>query len=124
MKTMLAARLHQFGDPMVLERVPMPEARPTDVVVKVAAGGVVRNLINVLKHGRSVFPKLPLPALPAIFGLDVSGTIDSVGSQVQNFKAGDRVYVTPGLYCGSCPACRADDTINCTNFTFRGYFGF
>ena len=124
MKTMLAARLHRFGEPMVLERVPMPEARPTDVVVKVAACGVVPNLSNVLVHWRSWFPELPLPQLPAIFGLDVSGTIEAVGGLVQNFKPGDRVYVTPGLYCGSCPACRSDDSINCTNFTFRGYFGF
>jgi alcohol dehydrogenase len=124
MKTMLAARLHAFGDPMVIEEVPLPEARATDVVVKVAACGVVPNLTNVLKHWRGWFPELPLPELPAIFGLDVSGTISAVGSHVQNFKAGDRVYVTPGLFCGSCPACRADDSINCTNFTFRGYFGF
>ena len=124
MKTMLAARLHRFGDPMVLEQVQVPEARPTDVVVKVAACGVVPNLTNVLTHWRSWFPELPLPTLPAIFGLDVSGTITDVGDEVQNFKPGDRVYVTPGLFCGSCPACRADDTINCTNFTFRGYFGF
>jgi alcohol dehydrogenase len=124
MKTMRAARLHRFGDPMVLEEVPMPTPRPTDVLVKVAACGVVPNLTNVLTHWRSWFPELPLPELPAIFGLDVSGTIAEVGTEVQNFKAGDRVYVTPGLFCGSCPACRADDSINCTNFTFRGYFGF
>ena len=124
MKTMLAARLHRFGDPMVLDEVPMPEARATDVVVKVAACGVVPNLTNVLKHWRTWFPELPLPELPAIFGLDVAGTVAETGALVQGFRPGDRVYVTPGLTCGACPACRADDTINCTNFTFRGYFGF
>ena len=35
MRTMLAARLHRIGEPMVLEEVPVPQARPTDVVVKV-----------------------------------------------------------------------------------------
>jgi alcohol dehydrogenase len=67
---------------------------------------------------------LPLPRLPASFGLDVSGEIAELGSHARNFRVGQRVYVTPGLFCGSCPACRADDTINCTDFTFRGYFGF
>ena len=124
MKTMLAARLHEFGQPMVLEQVPVPAPRPTDVLVEVKACGVVPNLTNVLRHWRGWFPELPLPELPAIFGLDVSGVIAAVGDQVQNFRKGDRVYVTPGLSCGSCPACRADDAINCTNFTFRGYFGF
>lgn len=124
MTTMRAARLHRLGAPMVLEELPIPQARPTDVVVRVAACGVVPNLTNVLTHWQAWFPELPLPRLPAIFGLDVSGTIAEVGGLVQNFAVGDRVYVTPGLFCGSCPACRADDTINCTNFTFRGYFGF
>lgn len=124
MATMLAARLHKFGDPMVLEHVPKPSPRPTDVLVRVRACGVVPNLLNVLTHWQGWFPELPLPNLPAIFGLDVAGEIEAVGELVQNFHVGDRVYVTPGLFCGSCPACRADDTMNCTNYTFRGYFGF
>lgn len=121
---MRAARMHAIGQPMVLERVPIPTPRATDVLVEVKACGVVPNLANVLTHWTGWFPELPLPRLPAIFGLDVAGVIAATGDLVQNFKVGDRVYVTPGLFCGSCPACRADDTINCTNFTFRGYFGF
>jgi D-arabinose 1-dehydrogenase-like Zn-dependent alcohol dehydrogenase len=124
MKTMLAARLHEFGGEMKLERVAMPEPRATDVLVEVKACGVVPNLRNVLAHWRGWFPELPLPRLPAIFGLDVAGVIAEVGDLVQNSRKGDRVYVTPGLFCGSCPACRADDTTNCADFTFRGYFGF
>jgi len=124
MTTMLAARLYEVGQPMKLERVPMPQPRATDVLVAVKACGVVPNLINVLSHWQNWFPELPLPELPAIFGLDVAGEIAAVGKLVQNFQKGQRVYVTPGLVCGSCPACRTDDTINCTNFTFRGYFGF
>lgn len=109
---------------MVIEELPIPPVRPTDVLVKVAACGVVPNLLNVLGHWREWFPELPLPNLPAIFGLDAAGTIAEVGALVQNFKVGDRVYVNPGLTCGSCPSCRADDGMNCTNYTFRGYFGF
>jgi threonine dehydrogenase-like Zn-dependent dehydrogenase len=122
--TMLAARLYEAGEPMKLERVPVPEPGPTDVLVAVKACGVVPNLINVLTHWQSWFPELPLPKLPATFGLDVAGEIAAIGAQVQNFRKGDRVYVNPGLFCGSCPACRADDTMNCANYTFSGYFGF
>ncbi len=124
MKTMQVARLYALGEPMKIEQLPIPEPRPTDVLVRVKACGVVPNLTNVLKFWPTWFPELPLPKLPAIFGLDVAGEIAGLGSQVQNFRVGDRVYVTPGLYCGSCPACRADEPINCSNFTFSGYFGF
>ena len=123
-ETMVAARLYAVGEPMRIERVPIARPRPNDVLVKVVACGVVPNLGNVLKHWQGWFPELPLPRLPATFGLDVAGEIAETGELVQDFKKGDRVYVTPGLTCGACRACRGDQTINCTNFTFRGYFGF
>jgi alcohol dehydrogenase len=56
---MLAARLYKVGEPMKLEQVPIPQPRPTDVLVKVRACGVVPNLINVLSHWQTWFPELP-----------------------------------------------------------------
>ena len=44
MNTMIAARLHAYGAPMTLDRIPVPEPRPTDVLVEVKACGVVPNL--------------------------------------------------------------------------------
>jgi threonine dehydrogenase-like Zn-dependent dehydrogenase/quercetin dioxygenase-like cupin family protein len=123
-RTMLAARLYNVGEPMVLEQIPIPEPDSTEVRVRVKACNIVPNLANVLKNWGTWFPQLPLPKLPAIFGLDPSGVIDAVGSRVHNFKPGDRVYVNPGRYCGSCEPCRNGDLINCTSYAFCGYFGF
>lgn len=122
--TMRSAMLYAVGEPMRVEQVPISALRDTDVLVKVRACGVVPNLSNVLKHWQGWFPELPLPRLPASFGLDVAGEVFETGSAVQQFTKCDRVYVSPGLYCGSCRACRSDEPINCSNFTFRGYFGF
>ena len=91
---------------MVVESIPVPSPRPTDVLVKVKACGIVPNLGNVLSNWEKWFPHLPLPKLPAIFGLDATGVIEEVGSQVHAFKPGDRVYVNPARYCGGCRACR------------------
>jgi threonine dehydrogenase-like Zn-dependent dehydrogenase len=124
MRQMLAARMYDVGNPMVLEQVPLPEPGPIDVRIAVKACNIVPNLGNILKHWTTWFPHNPLPDLPAIFGLDPSGVIDAVGSQVHGFKPGDRVYVNPGRYCGSCRACRRGDLINCRSYTFAGYFGF
>lgn len=90
MDTILAARLHKIGDPMVLERLPIPKPRPADVLVQVKACGIVPNLGNVLAHWQTWFPELPLPQLPAIFGLDVAGVVAAVGDLVQWFAPGDR----------------------------------
>jgi len=123
MKTMLAARLHEIGGPLRLEQIPVPEPRPTDVLVAVKACGVVPNLKNVLTKWPEWFPHLPLPKLPAIFGLDPAGVVAEVGSQVQSIHAGDRVYVNPARGCESCRACRSGEIVNCRGFTFQGYFG-
>ena len=92
--------------------------------MEVKAAGVVPNLHNVVTHYAQWFPFLPLPKLPAIYGLDSAGVVTQVGSQVRGIQPGDRVYVNPGLSCGSCEACRRGDSINCTAYTFQGYFGF
>jgi len=122
---MHAARLHQIGGRFQLNQVPMPEPRDTDVLVQVKAAGVVPNLRNVITHYPTWFPYLPLPKLPAICGLDSAGVVVGVGSRVRDgVKPGDRVYVNPGLSCSSCVACRSGDTVNCSSYTFMGYFGF
>lgn len=123
MKTMLAARMHEIGGPLLLEQFPVPEPRPPDVLVAVKACGVVPNLKNVLTKWPEWFPYLPLPKLPAIFGLDVAGIVSQVGSQVHSIRAGDRVYVNPARGCGSCRPCRSGEIVNCPGFTFQGYFG-
>ncbi|QFZ85166.1 alcohol dehydrogenase catalytic domain-containing protein [Variovorax paradoxus] len=124
-KTMRAARLHTIGGRFQIDQVPIPEVRELDVLVEVKAAGVVPNLRNVVTHFPTWFPYLPLPKLPAIYGLDSAGVVKAVGSRVRTgVKPGDRVYVNPGLSCGTCPACRNDDPVNCTSYTFMGYFGF
>jgi len=116
--------MHKVGEPMILDQVPLPEPGPIDVRVAVKACNIVPNLGNILKSWTTWFPQNPLPELPAIFGLDPAGVVDAVGAQVHGIQAGDRVYVNPGRYCGSCRACRNGDLINCRSYTFAGYFGF
>jgi threonine dehydrogenase-like Zn-dependent dehydrogenase len=118
------ARLHQVGQPMKIETIAEPALRPHDVRIKVQACNVVPNLHNILANWTTWFPYLPLPKLPAVFGLDSSGIVCEVGEQVRNFSRGDRVYVNPGLSCGSCAACLRGSPRDCKDYVFIGYFGF
>lgn len=124
MPTMTAARLHKIGGTFVLDEIPVPEPGVHDVLVKVEASGLIPNLKNVTTHFPEWYPFLPLPKLPAVFGLDTAGTVTAVGSGVTSFKPGDRVYVNPGIGCGECRFCRQGETPRCDSYTFLGYFGF
>jgi threonine dehydrogenase-like Zn-dependent dehydrogenase len=121
---MRAARLHKVGEPMRLEDVAVPVPGPKDVLVAVHAVNIVPNLANILDNWTSWFPMNPLPTLPAIFGLDPAGVVEEVGSAVEGFAVGDRVYVNPARVCGECRACREGRLVQCTSFAFSGYFGF
>src|SRR5580704_12325896 len=125
MATMIAARLHAYGQPMTLDRIAVPEPRPTDVLVEVRACGVVPNLTRVVSNFfGTLTPDLKvMPPLPAIFGIDPTGVIAKVGDQVLSVRPGERVYVNPARCCGSCRMCRSGQTLDCPNFTFQGYFG-
>jgi alcohol dehydrogenase len=125
MATMIAARLHAYGKPMTLDRVEVPEPRPTDVLVEVKACGVVPNLARVVSNffGTLTPDNKMMPPLPAIFGLDPAGVVAKVGEQVFHVRPGERVYVNPGRSCGSCRMCRSGQPYDCPDWTLQGYFG-
>jgi alcohol dehydrogenase len=113
------ARLVQKGKPLEVGTAEKPTSLgPNDVLVKVAACGLVPNTPNVINGTY----KYPTQKLPAVFGLDVSGTIEAVGAHVMNLKPGDRCYVNPHLSCGTCPMCRRERRDLCVNSCLRGYF--
>ena len=125
MATMIAARLHAYGKPMTLDRIEVPEPRPTDVLVEVKACGVVPNLTRVVSNffGTLTPDNKMMPPLPAIFGLDPAGVVAKVGEQVWHVREGERVYVNPGRSCGSCRMCRSGQPYDCPGWTLQGYFG-
>lgn len=120
---MRAARMHGKGKPLVIDEIDRPSVRPTEVLVRVKACGMVPNLQNVLEKWDELAPDLPLPEMPAIFGLDVSGEVVSTGDRVTDFQPGDRVYVNPLRACGSCSACRNGHHLDCERMILNGYFG-
>lgn len=124
MKTMKAARLHYTGGPFQVDEIPVPEPTGADVLIEVKACGVVPNLRNVLTHFEEWFPYLPLPAFPAIYGLDPAGVVAAAGPHAAGLRTGQRVYVNPVRTCGVCVHCRRGHQVRCSAYTFAGYFGF
>lgn len=121
---MRAARIHESGGSPIVDEVDVPEIDEEEVLVRVRSCGIVPNLLNVVRRWPDVFPNLPLPPFPAIFGLDPAGEIAQVGARVKGVKVGDRVYVNPIRACNTCRHCADGDYVACAHYTFAGYFGF
>src|SRR5215470_5526550 len=86
---MNAIQVQKTGGPeaLTLVELPVPKAKPNEVVVKIAAAGV--NFIDVyFREGR-----YPTP-VPFVAGQEASGTVTEVGSDVKSVNVGDRVAYT------------------------------
>ena len=87
---MKAVRYHEFGDPDVLryEDVDQPVPGAGEVRLRVAATS-----FNPVDAGiRSGNLRGPFPvSLPHIPGIDVAGTVDALGTDVDGLKVGDEV---------------------------------
>jgi NADPH2:quinone reductase len=83
---MKAIQVKQVGGPEAMEVVelPVPQPRPNEAVVKLAASGV--NFIDVyFREGRYKAP------LPLILGQEGAGVVTAVGAEAKSLKVGDRV---------------------------------
>ena len=74
------------ADALVLDDVPDPEPGPGEVRVRVAAAGVNRADVQQRK---GFYP--PPPGASQYPGLEVSGTVDAVGTDVTQWAVGDQV---------------------------------
>jgi len=86
---MKAIQVEQVGGPEAMELVelPVPQPKPNEAVVKLAASGV--NFIDVyIREGRYKSP------LPFVLGQEGAGVVTAVGSEAKSVKVGDRVAWT------------------------------
>src|SRR5690242_13517640 len=102
---MKAVRHHTHGDldTLQLDDLPTPEPRAGEALVEVAACAV--NHLDVLqRRGPALIPGFALPHTP---GMDIAGTVVSVGADTVGPQPGARVVVNPAVPCDECPTCRS-----------------
>jgi NADPH:quinone reductase len=102
---MRAVGFSDFGDPEVLGIVTMPQPSPGpgQVLVKVAAATVNPTDVGFRRGGRALPEGMTPPYVP---GMDLAGVIDTVGREVSQWQAGDRVMaaVSPWVPGGGAQA--------------------
>jgi NADPH:quinone reductase-like Zn-dependent oxidoreductase len=116
---------YRYGSPDVLELkdIEKPEVADDEVLVRVHAAGVGRDVWHVMAG-------LPYPLRLAGFGLrapknpvigsDVAGVVEALGKDVTRFQTGDEVFgVGKGSYAEYAPALEAKLAPKPSNLTFE-----
>jgi propanol-preferring alcohol dehydrogenase len=116
-KTMKAAVLRKLGQGLKIERLPIPEPGPGEILVKVAACGVCHSDLHAIDGDWT-----PPPALPLIPGHEVAGHVAELGAGVTGFRKGEAVGV-PWMWsaCGTCRFCLAGMETICKSGEATGY---
>jgi NADPH:quinone reductase-like Zn-dependent oxidoreductase len=88
---MKAIQIQTYGAPDVLHLTGLakPTCKEDEVLIKVGAAGV--NPIDY-KVREGIYAEVFNHTLPLILGWDLAGTIESIGSKVNDFNVGDEVF--------------------------------
>jgi alcohol dehydrogenase, propanol-preferring len=116
-RTMQAAFVEQFGQPLAFREVAIPAPGPGQILVRTEACGVCHTDLHAA-HG-----DWPVkPTLPFIPGHEGIGLVAAIGAGVRAVKEGDRVGV-PWLFsaCGHCEYCLSAWETVCDEAQFGGY---
>jgi L-iditol 2-dehydrogenase len=100
-----AALLREFGE-LTVQRVPVPQPGPGEVLCRVLACGICGTDLKIVAGDyRGTWP----PALPFIIGHEWSGEVAALGpgTERSGLAVGDRVVAENHTGCGACPMCRA-----------------
>ncbi len=112
--TMKAAILHGRED-VRIERVPVPQAAPGELIVSVGAALTCGTDLKVFRrgyHARMIVP-------PALFGHELAGTVVEAGEEVVGFVPGDRVVALNSAPCGHCYFCERGQENLCDDLLFN-----
>ncbi|MCF7827111.1 MAG: zinc-dependent alcohol dehydrogenase family protein [Candidatus Marinimicrobia bacterium] len=93
--------------------IPIPIPADHEVLIKVKASGICGTDVHIARGEY-------LGSYPVIPGHEFSGTIESMGSKVTNFREGDRVAIEPNVSCGYCEYCLNEKSNFCENWSAVG----
>ena len=114
---MHAFGFREHGDASKLAYVELPEPEPGPEEVRVRLRAAAFNHLD--KWVLAGIPGVPV-ALPHVLGSDGAGVVDRVGPEVRDLSPGAQVVINPGLWDGTCEACRAGKEALCRSYRILG----
>lgn len=116
-KTMKAAVVEKFGEPLVVREVAIPSPGPGQALVEIVATGVCHTDLHAAEGDWPIKPTLPFTP-----GHEGAGIVVALGSGVTHLKEGDRVGIA-WLHsaCGHCDYCLSGWETLCREQQNSGY---
>jgi len=105
MKALLLSAYMQLD----IVNLPTPQPAEDELLIRIKACGICGS--DVHGYDGSTGRRLP----PIVMGHEAAGIVESVGSAVPNFRAGDRVTFDSTVYCGKCFYCLRGQINLCDN---------
>ncbi len=115
---MRAMAVVDYKTPLELIDLPMPQAKPGHVLIRVLTCGVCYSDFKTARGRMAYSPMLKLPHVP---GHEICGEVVEAGSET-GFRKGERVIVYNYWSCGRCALCRMGLENLCENL--QGWVGF
>ena len=109
----MKAAVFRERDKMAVVDVPKPTAGPGEVVLKVHNCGICGSDLHAVQYGIGM-------AEGTVMGHEFCGEIHELGTNVNGYKVGDRVTSLPYIVCGTCEACKRDDSMHCAKILGLG----
>ena len=104
-----------------IKDIPTPNPNSDEVLIKVKSCGICgsdTHLYETDEEGYIIFSGLT--KLPCIIGHEFSGIVEKAGSNVREFKKGDKVAVESIMWCGRCQSCRSGFPNQCKHVELMG----
>jgi threonine dehydrogenase-like Zn-dependent dehydrogenase len=95
-------------------RMPVPEPKRDEVLVRTMATTICTSDLNDIAHNPFGV------ALPRVMGHEGAGVVAGLGEGVQQFRIGDGVTAHPVIPCGACENCRRGLGHLCSNLGHLG----
>lgn len=108
-----------IDDSVLIEDVPVPAPGAGEVLVRVGGTSLNRKDLFALADLRGAGIR-PRPPLPHVNGTDAWGTLVAAGEGAGTWRAGERVVIYPGLFCGACAFCVQGETSACVTYGVLG----
>ena len=97
-----------------LEQRPIPQPKPGEVLLQVAAATTCGTDVKTYRRGHPLL----FPHTPAGFGHEAAGVVAAVGAGVRQCHEGDAVAVANSAPCRHCFYCRRGQESLCENLLF------